>query len=155
MCSWLFQCKLSLRNITLHQCNTLLGNRLAWALLKVALVRGTTNKVLSCAYHAKSSSPPSLIKHDRPSIAMIWYSRAADAGDGDALVLLGQLYENGDGVTQDEKTTVELYSRAVAIQHPDGLLHLSFCYQVGCGVAADEKQGILSHVMINWMLRCY
>ena len=37
--------------------------------------------------------------------AIKWYRKAAEQGDADAQASLGWMYSNGEGVTQDDKTS--------------------------------------------------
>jgi hypothetical protein len=75
-------------------------------------------------------------------IAMEWFARAAEAGDGDAINGIGSLYENGNGVTKDEKVAFTWYSRAADIQHAGALCNMARCYRWARGVEKDEKQGL-------------
>jgi TPR repeat protein len=51
--------------------------------------------------------------------------------------LLGTMYEEGLGVTQDITRAVELYEQAAQIDHLYALLNLARIYRNGKGVAVD------------------
>jgi TPR repeat protein len=44
--------------------------------------------------------------------AMIWYQRAADGGDAEAMFAIGELYEQGKGVKKDLVTATKWYGKA-------------------------------------------
>jgi hypothetical protein len=77
--------------------------------------------------------------------ALRWYAEAAKGDQPDAEFVLGQKYEEGDGVIQDYAVAVELYTKA-ANQAPDlggagvARRHLAELYLDGRGVAQDYVQ---------------
>jgi TPR repeat protein len=74
--------------------------------------------------------------------ALKWYWRAAEGGDPDAQVELGQRYEDGEGVEQNYKLAAEWFRRA-AEHVPDlggagqGRNRLGLLYLEGLGVPLD------------------
>ena len=65
---------------------------------------------------------------------------AAEQGDVNALVTLGVMYENGQGVTQDLQQAVNWYRKAAELGDVDAELYLGFMYEKGKGVTQDYKQ---------------
>jgi uncharacterized protein len=72
--------------------------------------------------------------------AFVWYRKAADAGDGDALVEVAVRYLRGRGVRKDPERGVELLRRAIRSTRitesgrDDAKYHLGLCYLRGSGV---------------------
>ncbi|MFT3726475.1 MAG: hypothetical protein QM759_01425 [Terricaulis sp.] len=60
-----------------------------------------------------------------PSAAIPFLQRAADAGQPDALHLLGTFYRDGAGVTRDLGKARELYGRAAAENYPPSMFNLA------------------------------
>jgi hypothetical protein len=63
--------------------------------------------------------------------------KAADAGNADAMVGLGVLYENGQGVAQDYAKAREWYQKAADAGNADAMNNLGLLYQKGQGVTQD------------------
>lgn len=53
--------------------------------------------------------------------AFSWYSKSAKKGDPDAQFALGVLYQNGDGITQDDINAYAWFSVSAANGHPYAL----------------------------------
>ena len=72
--------------------------------------------------------------------AFLWYRKAAEAGDGDALVEIAVRYLRGRGVRKDLQRGVELLRRAIRSNRiteagrDDARYHLGLCYLRGFGV---------------------
>jgi len=72
--------------------------------------------------------------------AFVWYRKAADAGDGDALVEVAVRYLRGRGVRKDPGRGVKLLRRAIRSTRitesgrDDAKYHLGLCYLRGKGV---------------------
>ena len=66
-----------------------------------------------------------------------WYEKAADGGNSDAMVSLGLLYANGQGVAQDYAKAREWYEKAAAKDNAVAMNNLGWLYQNGWGVAQD------------------
>ncbi|EGB07602.1 hypothetical protein AURANDRAFT_6990, partial [Aureococcus anophagefferens] len=60
------------------------------------------------------------------------YQRAAELGDVDAMVFLGELYERGSGVKLDKKKAMKLYRPAADRGHADAQTHV--------GILLDSEQ---------------
>jgi TPR repeat protein len=52
------------------------------------------------------------------AIAAYWYERAAEQGDTGAAYILASMYEQGDGVPQDEQRALRWYVEASADGEP-------------------------------------
>lgn len=50
-------------------------------------------------------------------MAVYWWRRAADLGDGDSMQLLGQAYASGAGVQRDEHLALSWLNKAAAVGH--------------------------------------
>lgn len=61
-------------------------------------------------------------------LAVYWWGRAAELGDGDSMQLLGQAYASGTGVEKDEHLAVSWLSKAAAVGH---------------AVAQEQMQGLI------------
>lgn len=78
--------------------------------------------------------------------AMIWNTKAAEAGDGEAASNVGLLYQNGWGVPRDIKTAVEWHEKAIQLGHswsgqPE--FHLAQIYEKGAkGVDRNLREAI-------------
>jgi uncharacterized protein len=46
---------------------------------------------------------------------MVWFHKAADAGDAEAMTKIGFSYEQGYGVAQDQEQAVTWYRKAAAL----------------------------------------
>lgn len=83
-------------------------------------------------------------KTDIPE-ALRWFRNSAEQGNPDAQYLLGQMYEEGEGVSQNFSMAAKLYRKA-AEHDPDlggagqGRYHLGLLYLDGNGVPKDYVQ---------------
>ena len=59
---------------------------------------------------------------------MVWFERAAAAGDSDSQVNLGNLHNAGEGVKRDFKKAVQYYRAAVAQEDEHALYNLATCF---------------------------
>jgi len=76
-----------------------------------------------------------------PVESMTWLTKAAEAGNGEALYLLGQCYRYGsNGVKTDAKRAFELFARAAGRSHPAACTELGNAYVLGDGCKADYLQ---------------
>jgi TPR repeat protein len=73
----------------------------------------------------------------RKSEAIDLYRKAAEAGDGRAMVSLGLILESGDGVAKDLLAANALYEKAVARGSADGAINLAVALMSGKG--ADKN----------------
>ena len=62
----------------------------------------------------------------------------------DALVMMGNCYEDGLGVTQNKELAVKIYAQVAASGHPYGQIHLGNCYYLGKGIDRNLEEAI------NW-----
>lgn len=78
-----------------------------------------------------------------PEEAVVYLTRAAEAGAADAQYELAKLYERGLGVAADPAKALELYQKAAAQDFPDAVNDMGFLYyQGGLGLAADPTQAL-------------
>lgn len=73
-------------------------------------------------------------------MAFYWYMQAAEQGVGRAHFRLGELYERGQGVSQNLRQAVHHYRLAAMKGDPDGQYCLGRCLEKGLGVPADRAQ---------------
>ena len=57
--------------------------------------------------------------HQNYSKALTCYQKAAESGESHALVNLGMIYENGQGVEQDLLRAIQIYKKASELGLPD------------------------------------
>jgi len=68
-------------------------------------------------------------------LAAAWYQRAADQGHARAMVNLGMLYDDGNGVVQDNARANTLYREAIEVDtNTTALFNLGSSYLNGTGV---------------------
>ena len=68
--------------------------------------------------------------------------RDAEAGDLEAHVRLGDLYQRGEGVEQDDAEAVAWFHRAAEQGHADAQFRLGFAYSNGSGVVLDYAESL-------------
>lgn len=66
---------------------------------------------------------------------------AAAKGDAISQNMLGECYQNGKGVTKNEKTAVEWYKKSAQQGNAEAQFNLGTCYQKGTGVGKDLSIG--------------
>ena len=66
----------------------------------------------------------------------------AEAGDAEAQTELGERYEHGRGVAQDDRAAVSWFRRAAEQGHLPGQAALGFMYATGRGVAQDHAEAV-------------
>jgi uncharacterized protein len=66
----------------------------------------------------------------------------ADAGDSDAQLAIGSLYENGKGVPQNHEQATFWYRKAAEAGNDKAQFHLGNSYLEGRGVAKDPMQAV-------------
>jgi len=69
----------------------------------------------------------------------------AEKGNPDAQTMLGIIYEEGQGVPQDDAAAVTWYRRAADQGHPDAQFYLACMHDLGKGVPIDPA------VAANWL----
>lgn len=72
--------------------------------------------------------------------ALSWYRVAADAGDADAMVVLGYRARFGEGVPQNLPAAVRWYRKAAELDNEVGMSNLAVCYENGEGVERDLSE---------------
>ncbi len=78
------------------------------------------------------------LKKDKKDLE--YYSKACELNYGDGCAILGDIYHNGEGVTQNFKKAFKYYSKACELNDAKGCYALAAFYNEGKGVAKDEKQ---------------
>jgi len=71
------------------------------------------------------------------SVAVLWYSKAAEHGNDYAQCSLGRMYANGQSVAKDESTAVLWYTKAAKQGYADAQFNLGAMYADGRGVTPD------------------
>ena len=71
--------------------------------------------------------------------AIKWLTNAAEDGNAEAQLLLGNCYHEGDGVIQDSQMAFTLFKQASEQGLAAADLALSLCYATGDGVPEDEN----------------
>ena len=82
------------------------------------------------AYHLQTGIG---VTKDLPE-AVIWYSKAANAGSADAMVRLGHIYSNGEGLAKDKTAAVSWYRKAAAAGNVTAMTNFGYHLQSGIGV---------------------
>ena len=83
-------------------------------------------------------NPPGLQPRDMER-AVRWYERAAEGGDGFALVTLGYIYLRGDGVPADPERAYDRFARAAAAGGPAGHTGIGSIHFFGDGRPANYR----------------
>lgn len=78
----------------------------------------------------------------RTSEAVEWFRRAAEQGHADAEVQMGQMYDFGFGVPQDDRQALEWYRRAAGHGSAVGQRSVGDFLQKGRAVAADATEAV-------------
>ena len=74
--------------------------------------------------------------------AIEWYTKAIADGETYAIANLGFFYENGIGVTKDEKKAFSLYKQSAEKGCPFGQRMLAFAYYYATGTPKDGKMAV-------------
>ena len=74
--------------------------------------------------------------------AMRWYRLAADQGHAQAQVHVGNLYTDGEGVTQDHAEALRWFKKAAEQGDHEALNNIGWFYLSGWGVPQDYKQAL-------------
>jgi hypothetical protein len=74
--------------------------------------------------------------------ARMWYRRAADLGNGRAMMKLGVLYRDGRGVKHCGAVAADMFQRAGEHNCPAGFASLANCYLSGVGVKQNESTAL-------------
>ena len=82
--------------------------------------------------------------------ALGWYRKAADQGDAEARVRVGNMYRMGLGVQQDYAEALRVYRLAADQGNPNAQNALAYMYQQGFGVKQDYAEAArLLHLSAN------
>lgn len=68
--------------------------------------------------------------------------RASKLGSADAMILLGLMCANGDGMTKDLNSAYELFKSAAASGHADALYYQGECLFLGKGVESNCNEAV-------------
>ena len=74
-------------------------------------------------------------------VIRLWQA-AADQGHSKAQFNLGQMYQNGDGVTMDDKKAFEWYTKSAEQGYAGGQYSLGYMYRNSKGVTKDLKKAV-------------
>jgi TPR repeat protein len=80
--------------------------------------------------------------HQDNAQAMIWFRKAADAGNSDAMYNVGVGYEKGEGVAQDYGEAMRWFQKAADGGNAQAMYNLGVNYDKGQGVAQDLPQAM-------------
>ena len=78
--------------------------------------------------------------HRNDQEAVIWYRKAAEAGDVLGMLDLAGCYELGTGTPPDEEAAVRWYRKAASHRSPSGTFNLARMYEKGKGVPKNPVQ---------------
>ena len=77
-----------------------------------------------------------------PAKAAEWYTKAAEAGDADAMVEVAVCHGDGYGVAKDEAKAFEWYTKAAEKGDINGMHRLGACYEYGEGTAVNRTKAV-------------
>ena len=77
---------------------------------------------------------------------MEWYRRAAEEGDAEAQLNMGNMHANGKGVVQDYGQAVKWYRRAAEQGLAEAQHNLGVMYSMGEGVVEDY---VTAHMWVS------
>ena len=66
----------------------------------------------------------------------------AEQGDAEAQYKLGEMYDTGEGVIEDDTEAVKWYRKAAEQGHRNAQWQLGYKYEYGSGVVVDNKESI-------------
>lgn len=74
--------------------------------------------------------------------AMKWFREAADAGDAEAMTMMGRMYAEGNGTPKSDVEALKWFRAAADAGDPWGMVNLGFAYEEGSGVpkSLDEAR---------------
>lgn len=85
-----------------------------------------------------------LDKSEENEAAAKMYRRAADLGDGEALLALGSLYANGEGVEKNVEKAVQLIEQSAQEGYGPAIMVLASAYSKGdLGLQVDQERARL------------
>lgn len=74
--------------------------------------------------------------------AFLWYRKAAEAGDANAMCNLGTMYLTGRGTSVNQENAVKWLKRAAEQNDANAMLKLAGLYQNGEGVTQNHKEAL-------------
>jgi len=89
--------------------------------------------LLAILYHTVYRSPPNYVEAAR------WFTRAAEQGLPQAQTVLGEIYENGDGVAKDARSATKWYTKAAEQGLAQAQFRLSRMYGKD-GIPENDKE---------------
>ncbi len=78
-------------------------------------------------------------------LALEWFRKSADQGNGEALAYLGHMHEKGLGVDRDIEKAVEFYKQAAALGHALGLIFLGDLQLNGLGIDRSPRKALANY----------
>jgi len=90
----------------------------------------------------KNDYATELVKLKDYAGAVKWYKSAAEQGDAAAQLNLGVMYDNGNGVQEDDAEAVKWYELAAAQGKAAAQFNLGVKYAKGQGVAQDYVEAV-------------
>lgn len=103
--------------------------------VRKAAHRGLTHAMVTLATRARLGRG----MHANNQIAVYWYEKAYDAGNALAANDLGVMYQNGDGVRENDQRAMELFAEAMR-RDPNNAMaayNIANAYETGEGVPVD------------------
>lgn len=83
------------------------------------------------------------LRTSNPQTALEWYSKAAEAGNSDAMVQVGQMLASGRGVPAPRlPEAAEWFSKAADLGNAKARFLLAECYYYSKGVTRDPKRAV-------------
>lgn len=75
-------------------------------------------------------------------MALKYYQKAANLGDGEGLFQVGLAYYEGCGVRRNYKRALDYFKRATEAGNPRGYFYLGMAYIEGNGAGKNEQKGV-------------
>jgi hypothetical protein len=76
------------------------------------------------------------------SVAIKWFTKAAEKGFAEAGFWLGYMYEAGVGINQHYKTAIACYLKAAESGYPDAQYKIGYMYANGIGIEKNNAQAL-------------
>ncbi len=99
--------------------------------------RGDTRAMVVVGEIYMEDSP--VVSKDYPQ-ALLWFRKAADAGNPSGMLFLGAMCYLGNGIPEDWGLAASWYRKAADLGNPDAMYDLGRMYENGRGVGKDLKQ---------------
>lgn len=87
--------------------------------------------------------------HQDEEEAVRWLIRAAEKGNEEAMITLGNTYHLGIGIEQDDQEAFNYYHKAAELGNRDAQNQLSWMYMHGIGTPQDSTQAVKWFVTAN------